>query len=169
MCFRGTIVKRVFLVLGFLIVAVGCIALVHKFRQGWILQSAKDHMQDAYSAYTLGTFGGATNELLAYVRYMEEHRQQLVGKLKVDYVLYIAHAKLTLMYAYDNDVTNAYVNLRRAYQYHRMAGLSSVEASNFLDFITTGTEKVDSSTGVAWKAGLEFPTNTISRIRQLPL
>jgi hypothetical protein len=165
----GTIAKRTCLALVSFALAVGTWAIAHKVHRSWVLQSAEDRMHAAYRLYASGSFEETTNAIIAHVQYINKHRQDLAGKLKVDDVLYVAHAKLSFMYAYAHDVTNAYINLKLAYQYHRIAGLPPVRASEFLDYIIAGTEKIDSLTGVIWKTSMEFPTNTVSEIRQLPL
>jgi len=166
---RRVFVKWICLALLFCVGAGVIFVSVQKLHKSWVLASAEDQMDAAYGAYTSGSFFDATNAIVNYVRYIHEHRRYLEDRLKVDYMLFLAHTKLTLMYAYANDVTNAHRNLVQAFRYHRMAELPPVQSSEFLDHVISGTEKIDSRTGVAWKTNMEFPTNTILEIRRLPV
>ena len=131
------------------------------------VNSLEDQMHQTFSIYTSGSFSDATNALLHYTAFLENHRAALSKDYEVDSLLYAAYGKLGYMFLYSGDEILASQYFTQAFGCSRRSGTRKIEPTEFVDFFVAGTSRIDAQTGVAWKASRDSPTNMVDKVKVL--
>jgi hypothetical protein len=168
---RGVSEKRIYvLVLALvclLIVACALALLASRMHRASVEGKAEGYMVDAYSAYDRGAMGETTNAFCRYINYLDNHRQELTGRVKVDLMLYVAHSKLSYFFLAHHDLSNAQIHLRCAYNSYRATGLPHKETNEFLDYVIQGTEALAKQEDISWNPHGALWTNTLFEMRSV--
>lgn len=127
-------------------------------------------MSRAYESYRRDSFEVVTNALREYIRFLEAQPPEVFHSRDIFYLSYLAHAKLAYMLLCSADEQGAALELDRAYSSYRRVqskdNLEPLAKSAFVDYIINGVEKVDASTGVAWRSCHAIDPNTVAKVKQ---
>lgn len=128
-------------------------------------------LQEASHKYAKGSFGEATNALLASIRFLEVHKEQASRSYDVNVMLFVYHAKLAYMFIHSGNSNVASDHLRHAYNHHSQMRLASkrppIPLRDFVDFAIANVETADANTGAEWKSEYKFETNMIEGVKVL--
>jgi hypothetical protein len=145
-----------------LLVVVLCAIIIAPSYKFWRADLLTDRALEEYSE---GTLDKAKAALKAQVEYIESHHRGLGARRDTNSLLLVSHAKLAYMGAFEGDTNSALSNLSAAYFYHGLSrangGKTPIPATNFVQFLLSGVEQVDSKSGASWKKGSALSTNSV--------
>jgi hypothetical protein len=134
-----------------------------------VLKTAEKLSATALQEYASGSFGGATNALLAEVNYLNGHRDTLLPFLRVDMMLRTSYARLAMLFLHLGDVDRANHYLSECHRLfigdkegHPAQAMSRGE---FVDFIIEWMSTIDRKTGARWKDDIRLDPAAVEELR----